>query len=135
MNSVPSRKLRPSPPNKTLLNPTLRDVAEKLHITADLLHSYFFEDNRFILSRKLAEFRRDDVLLDENEIILSGDSLSFVQQKPEPFIFQDIFRHIEIDFPRQGNKRFILIKNEQETTFQEQVSPEDRLKILWPTIV
>ncbi|MGE7182516.1 cell division protein FtsA [Peribacillus sp. NPDC006672] len=118
----------------TMDHPKLRDVAKKLNIQHTFTVPVFFEDNQVMLSRKLAEFRRDDVLLDENEVIHAGDSLALIQQKPDPFIFQDLFRHVEIDFPNQGNNRFILIKNEQETTFQEKVSPGDRLKILWPTV-
>ncbi|WP_057913266.1 cell division FtsA domain-containing protein [Peribacillus muralis] len=115
--------------------PTLRDISKELKIKQFCSIPVFFEEDQIVPSRKLAEFRRDGVHLDENERIFTGDSLTVSELKPEPFIFQDIFLHVDIDIPTKGNKRFTLIKNEQETTFQDPISPGDRLKIHWPATV
>ncbi|MFD4816792.1 cell division protein FtsA [Peribacillus butanolivorans] len=115
--------------------PTLLDVADALNIQHTFSIPVFYEGNQVILSKKLAEFRRNNELLEENDFIHTGDSISLVRQKLEPFIFQDVFRHVEVDLPTQGDKRFTLIKNDQETTFHEVISPGDHLKILWPTTV
>ncbi|WP_285765703.1 pilus assembly protein PilM [Peribacillus sp. SI8-4] len=121
--------IKPSDP------PTLGHICNELKIQQSCSIPIFFEDEKIILSQKLAEFRRGGVLMDENEKIFAGDSLTLSQQKPEPFIFQDLFRHIDIDIPAQGNSRFVLIKNDQETTFHETISPGDRLNIHWPATV
>ena len=103
--------------------PTLLDIADALNIQHTFSIPVFYEGNQVILSKKLAEFRRNNELLEENDFIHTGDSISLVRQKLEPFIFQDVFRHVEIDLPTQGDKRFTLIKNDQETTFHEVISP------------
>ncbi|AOH56129.1 cell division protein [Peribacillus muralis] len=115
--------------------PSLKDICNELKVQQACSIPVFFEDDQIVLSRKLAEFRRDGLILDDDEKIHAGDSLTLIQQKQEPFIFQDLFRHIDIDIPTKGNNRFILMKNGQETTFHETVSPGDRLKIHWPATV
>lgn len=115
--------------------PALGEICNELKIQQSCSIPVFFEDEKIVLSRKLAEFRREGVVMDDNDKVFAGDSLTLIQQKQEPFIFQDIFRHIDIDIPAQGNNRFTLIKNEQETTFHETIYPGDRLKIHWPATV
>ena len=88
-----------------------------------------------ILSKSLAEFHRNDVQLTEDDFIAAGDHISYVQHKMEPFMFQDLFRHVEIDLPQNTTSRFMLIKNGKESTFFDTVAPGDDLKILWPTLV
>lgn len=114
-------------------HPTLTDVMEALHIQSSFNIPVFFEGKQVILSKKLAEFRRNDELLNGDDSIHPHDKLIMIEQKWEPFVFQDLFRHVEIAMPTTSNSRFILIKNDQETTFHEEVSPGDQLKILWPT--
>ena len=113
--------------------PTLIDVMEALHIEDTFNVPVFFEGKQVILTKKLVEFRRGDELLKDTDIIHPNDDLTMSERKVEPFIFQDLFRHVEISMPTSGNSRFILIKNEQETTFYDEISPGDQLKILWPT--
>ena len=32
----------------------------------------------------------------------------------QPFIFQDVFRHVDLELPKVSNSRFILIKNNKD---------------------
>ena len=50
-------------------------------------------------------------------------------------MFQDLFRHVEIDLPQNTTSQFMLSKNDKESTFFDTVAPGDDLKILWPTLV
>ncbi|MFJ7637589.1 cell division protein FtsA [Peribacillus sp. NPDC097206] len=113
--------------------PTLLEVMEALQIQHTHNVPVFFEGKQVILSKNLAEFRRGDERLKDTDIIQPNDDLSMIEHKVEPFIFQDLFRHVEIFMPTTGNSRFILIKNEQETTFHDELAPGDQLRILWPT--
>ncbi|MFJ5621961.1 cell division protein FtsA [Peribacillus loiseleuriae] len=92
-----------------------------------------FNGKKLQLTKKLAEFYRDGQTLTNEDVINQGDTLSFVQNKMEPFIFQDVFMHIDIDMPEHTVGGFLLMKNKQETTFNETLAPGDELNILWPT--
>ena len=74
-------------------------------------------------------------MLKENERLRHGEKLTLVHHKPTPFIFQDVFRHVDIDLPKVANSRFILMKNNIETGFHEEIHPGDDLRIMWPAMV
>ena len=76
---------------------------------------------------------RKDQLLKEDDTIQYGDKLKVTQKNMQPFIFQDVFRHVDLELPKVSNSRFILIKNNKETGFHEQIHPGDDLRIMWPT--
>lgn len=122
-------EVQPSKPVK------LVDVAEALSVPLQYSVPIFFNGNEVILSKSLAEFYRGEVLLTEADVIESGDRIRYVQHQMEPFIFQDLFRYVEIDLPKNPTSRFILTKNDQESTFFDTVAPGDELKIIWPTVM
>ena len=113
----------------------LVDLAEALSIPLTYSIPITFNGKNVILSKSLAEFYRNDVQLTEDDFIAAGDHISYVQHKMEPFMFQDLFRHVEIDLPQNTTSRFMLVKNGKESTFFDTVAPGDDLKILWPTLV
>ncbi len=113
----------------------LTDLAEALSIPLSYSIPITFNGKKVILSKSLAEFYRNDIQLTETDDIKVGDSISYVQHKMEPFMFQDIFRHVDIDLPQNTTSHFMLLKNDKECTFFETVSPGDNLKILWPTFI
>ena len=122
-------EVQPSKPVK------LVDVAEALSIPLQYSIPIFFNGDEVILSKSLAEFYRGEVLLTEADVIEAGDRIRYVQHQMEPFIFQDLFRYVEIDLPKNPTSRFILTKNDQESTFFDTVAPGDELKIIWPTVM
>ena len=113
----------------------LTDLAEALSIPLSYSIPITFNGKKVILSKVLAEFYRNDIQLTETDFIEAGDYISYVQHKMEPFMFQDLFRHVDIDLPQNTTSRFMLIKNDKECTFFDTVSPGDDLKILWPTLI
>lgn len=113
----------------------LADLAGALSIPLTYSVPITFNGKNIILSKSLAEFYRNEIQLTEADIIASGDHISYVQHKMEPFIFQDLFRHVEIDLPKNTTGGFMLMKNDKESTFFDTVAPGDDLKILWPTLI
>ncbi|MEH6941762.1 cell division protein FtsA [Bacillus sp. JJ722] len=112
--------------------PTLLDVANSLNLV--LTHSIpvTFNGNRITLKKTVTEIYRGDYLLQEKDLLKYGENLKIVHNKIEPFIFQDLFRHVDIDLPKVANSRFILVKNNKEIGFHEEIEPGDDLKIMWP---
>ncbi|MDQ0221106.1 cell division protein FtsA [Peribacillus cavernae] len=119
--------IQPSIPNvATLANAMNAQVNYSIPVT--------FNGKRILLSKRLIEFYRNDELLDENTLIRNGDILKCVQHKRQPFIFQDIFKFVEIDMPLASNGRFVLMNNNKETSFDQPVASGDVLKIIWTTM-
>ncbi|KMY51283.1 cell division protein FtsA [Peribacillus loiseleuriae] len=113
--------------------PLTTDLAYAMNAQLTFSIPVTFNGKKLRLTKKLAEFYRDGHTLTSEDVINHGDTLSFVQNKMEPFIFQDVFMHIDIDMPEHIVGGFLLMKNKQETTFNETLAPGDELNILWPT--
>ncbi len=113
----------------------LVDLANALSIPLTYSIPITFNGKKVILSKSLAKFYRNDVQLTEGDVIEAGDHISYVQHKMESFVFQDLFRHVDIDLPQNKNSQFILIKNDKKATFFDPVAPGDELKIMWPTTI
>lgn len=113
----------------------LSDLAEALSIPLAYSIPITFNGKSVILSKSLAEFYRQDVQLNEEDLIEPGDQITYVQHKMEPFIFQDLFRYVDIDLPQNTTSRFMLIKNDKETTFFDTITAGDNLQIQWPSLV
>lgn len=112
--------------------PTLLDVANSLNLV--LTHSIpvTFNGNRITLKKPVTEVYRGDQLLQEKDLLNYGEKLKIVHNKLQPFIFQDLFRHVDIDLPKVANSRFVLVKNNKEIGFHEEIEPGDDLRIMWP---
>ncbi|MGM9924288.1 MAG: cell division protein FtsA [Bacillus sp. (in: firmicutes)] len=112
--------------------PTLLDLAHYLNL--ELIHSIAvtFNGKRITLQKAATQVYRGDHPLQEKDILKYGEELKIVQNKPEPFIFQDLFRHVDIDLPKVSNSRFILVKNNKEIGFHEEIEAGDDLRIMWP---
>lgn len=82
------------------------------------------------LKKRQLTVKRQDELLDENSVLSKGDHLTISQHKLQPFIFQDIFRFVDIEMSSiQGNYK--LYCNEEEIAFPEPINDGDILDIVW----
>ncbi|MGN1402636.1 MAG: cell division FtsA domain-containing protein [Bacillus sp. (in: firmicutes)] len=116
-------------------SPTLNEMAESLGIVREQTIPVTYNGKPLTLRKTIAEFYLDGHLLLGSERIQYGERLKVVKRKQEPFIFQDLFRHVDIELPKGPNSRFILVKNEQETGFHESIQPGDDLRIMWPATI
>ncbi|SET80308.1 cell division protein FtsA [Oceanobacillus limi] len=87
-----------------------------------------FNGKPITMKQAKLEVTRDDERLEEESEIHSLDNVQLKERKPEPFIFQDIFRYIDIDIQSVGGN-FKLYKNNQETTFFDTIHNGDHLEI------
>ncbi len=115
--------------------PTAGELAEALHIELSSTISVLFNGSEIHLSKNCAELYRGSSLLKETDYVNFGDKLKLIRVKPDPFIFQDVFKHVDIDLPKTANSRFILVKNNKETGFHEELMQGDDLRIMWPAVI
>ena len=118
--------------NKKL--PSVLELAEMKQVILSQSIPVSFNGKQIDLTKNLTEFRRDGQVLSENDLINDGDHIEYEQKKMEPFLFQDLFNHVQINMPEKATSRFILLKNNQQTTFFGKIEPGDDLKIVWPVM-
>ncbi|WP_066057642.1 pilus assembly protein PilM [Robertmurraya korlensis] len=112
---------------------TVQDLADLNQYILNQTIPVTFNDKEILLKKDITIITRGDTILSEDCTIHDGDSLSITHQRLQPFIFQDIFKEVDIHLPKDTNGSFILLKNNEETTFYDPLEPFDSIKIIFPT--
>ncbi|WP_428911295.1 pilus assembly protein PilM [Niallia sp. Krafla_26] len=112
--------------------PTLQQLAEIKQIILTQSIPVTFNGKALHLTKNITEFKRGDAILSFDDWIHDGDVITYEQHKMEPFIFQDLFKHVQIKIPQKSSGRFTLLRNNVQTTFYGKIEPGDDLKIQWP---
>lgn len=115
--------------------PTVGKLAELKNLKLFETLPIFFNEEKLELRKPVNEIYRNGKPLSEDDIIHFNDHIQIISKTVEPFIFQDIFRHVDIELPTSLKGRFILEKNNQEVSFHDVLSPGDHLKIVWPNTI
>ncbi|QED48966.1 cell division protein FtsA [Cytobacillus dafuensis] len=111
-------------------------VRELANMKQMMLSQYIpvsFNNKNINLKKQISVMKRDGVVLLEEDIIRDGDHLFIEQGKIEPFIFQDVFGHVDVEIPAESNGKFVLLINGEDASFHSKIEPGDELKIVWPT--
>lgn len=114
-------------------NITVQDLANANQYILSQTMPVTFNNKEILLKKIITIVTREDQRLHEDSMICDGDILSITHQRLEPFIFQDIFKEVDIQLPKEANGSFLLLKNNEETTFYDRLEPFDSLKIIFPT--
>lgn len=88
-----------------------------------------FNGEAIELMQTQVEIKRNGATLQEDDELFSGDQLTYTEKKIRPFIFQDIFRHVEINPLESGS--YALYRNGEPTSFHETIIDGDRLELVW----
>lgn len=110
--------------------PKMQDVLDQLNETYWHIIHIQFNDKPVTLKQPRLKVTRDNTKLTTNSSIFQHDELSIEQNNSDSFIFQDVFRYVDLDLTRIKGK-FILLKNEQPTSFDDPISDGDQLCIKW----
>jgi cell division ATPase FtsA len=114
----------------TGMTPTVKMLAASKQYETKHTIVVTYKGKKVILEKMLLEFYRNGVLLGEDDILSIGDHLQLMVRRKEPFIFQDMFRFIDIDKPH-GAGSFVLKKNGITSSFYEFIDHGDELDIDW----
>lgn len=112
-------------------SPSLSQVLTELKIKAYESLTVLYNQEPLTIKKMMAEVYRDDMLLSIEDKINNGDYLTIKKQPAGSFIFQDVFTAVDVTIPSEGSNKFLLLKNEKETAFHEELLPGDRLSIKW----
>ncbi|TDQ39081.1 cell division FtsA domain-containing protein [Aureibacillus halotolerans] len=96
---------------------------------ATLYHSIavYFNGSKTIIRKKASEWKRNGLLLDESVELFHNDHIKIEPMPQSPFIYQDVFGHVDIEVPRQG--RFNVLKNGITASFQDGIADGDVLEL------
>ncbi|HEY4600199.1 MAG TPA: cell division protein FtsA [Cerasibacillus sp.] len=112
------------------IGPTVNDLLQTLN------KEYWYKIN-VTFNNKVSTLRKKRIVIEnkqgelhESDSLSLGEEIRLTEKKFEPFIFQDIFRYINIQTDRmRGNYR--LMKNDVPTQFDAEIADGDRLSIKW----
>ncbi|GGD17267.1 cell division protein FtsA [Pontibacillus salipaludis] len=90
-----------------------------------------FNNRKLTLYKPISKLTKNDMHLDPEELIYPGQSIELKESNSWAFIFQDVFRYVDIDLT--NGKNFKIYRNEQEATFVEPIHSGDRLELQWLT--
>ncbi len=112
-------------------NPTVDEFAALQQIPLKDSVSIIFRGEKISLTQNRVEFLRNGETLNESSKLENGDSLQTVEKKVEEFIFQDLFRFIDLTIPTTGVKGFKLLRNDEEVPFYEPIYSGDKLDVVF----
>ena len=115
------------------IKPTVKKLAEIKQIMLSQSIPVRFNGKQIVITKDIAEFTRNDETLSHDDLLNDGDIIDYQQVEIKPFIFQDLFKHVQIKIPQKTSGRYTLMRNNQQTTFFGKIEPGDDLKIEWPT--
>lgn len=112
----------------TAIKPTVEDILAQQEEPIKETITVTFNGEPIVMQQKRLFILRDDQELTTDTPLKSGEYLELKKIATQPFIFQDIFRFIDIDLTKI-NSSFQLYKNEQITTFDATIVNGDQLRI------
>ncbi|OIU70872.1 cell division protein FtsA [Rossellomorea aquimaris] len=113
------------------VSPTVGELMAKRKDYKEQSIKVMFNDTPVLLKRETVTAYKKGLPLKVNDTLNAGDSITIEEKGAHPFIFQDVFNHVEVAMPDNGNASFQLLLNGEETTFYEEIQAGDSLEILW----
>ncbi|TGB04032.1 cell division protein FtsA [Halobacillus salinus] len=107
---------------------TLEAILHHNGITLFEKADIFFDGQPVQLKKQKMTVKRDGRVLQPEDSVKPGDSLQSEDQNTAPFIYQDVFRYVDIDL-ESVPRPFQLYRNDEEASFYEPIHPGDRLSI------
>ncbi|WP_096152924.1 MULTISPECIES: cell division protein FtsA [Bacillus] len=111
-------------------SPDASSLIQELKLVMEETIEVLYNNKLITLTQPLVKIMRNGELLKDDEIISHGDHLQLTEIKKERFIFQDIFKFVDLDKPTQF-KKLIMKKNGVEATFFEPIAHGDSLELYW----
>ncbi len=110
-------------------HPTVKDLLLKLNEPFEHSIDVFFNNKPVTLKKRAITITRNGVPLSFNEPLINGESLHMQKESPFEFIFQDVFREVQMNVDSTKKERFVMKKNGAPTTFTAPIQSGDKLEI------
>lgn len=90
----------------------------------------FFNGKQVELRKPLYIIKRNETILDENTPLYSNDRIKLHPIQKKEFIFQDVFKYVDLELSKKSGK-FEVLKNNQPANFHDPIQTGDELEIVW----
>lgn len=110
---------------------SVQQLAEMQHLLLSHSIPVFFNGKELVLTKTICEIKKDGKNLHREDLLYDGDEISIIKKEMKPFILQDVFKHVKVDFPTNYKGTFLLLKNKKETTFFDPLKAGDQLELIW----
>ncbi|MEK3890364.1 cell division protein FtsA [Bacillus sp. FSL K6-3431] len=90
-----------------------------------------FNGAEIVLEKARIELNRDNTVLTNQDLLFPDDELKWSTQEVSPFIFQDVFKYVEVEKPENATGNFQLLINTEEAVFYTPIRHGDQLELLW----
>ena len=110
---------------------TIKELSEKLEFPLETKITVFYQNKPIELSKIKYTFYKNDQPTESDTIVYPNDRITFKENKDQLFIFQDLFKKIDLQLNDARGKRFKLFKNGEEVGFIEEIFNGDELSISW----
>lgn len=114
--------------------PTAGNLAAFQQYTLKRSITVTFNGKPIHMEKNIAKFERDGRILEADDLLHNGDQLEIESMNAEAFIFQDIFKYVEIEKPAHSAGNFHLLKNGGDAAFYTPINSGDELEIIWPSV-
>lgn len=114
----------------TGVDPTVKDLLTVLEKDYWNTIEVYFNDQKIKLQQQQLFIHKDGVELNVDTKLTMDDHIEMTDKKIKPFIFQDIFRYVDIDLSKVKGS-FKIYKNNEPSTFHDHIIHGDHLKIEW----
>lgn len=110
--------------------PILADLLEQLKLTYFYSMKVTFNGKPVILEQPRVTVYRNDTLLALDSTLSKDDHLKLTELKRSSFIFQDVFRYVDLDLSKITGSFKIMI-NDKLAGFDDTINDHDALTIKW----
>ncbi|MFB4166764.1 cell division protein FtsA [Virgibacillus sp. JSM 102003] len=116
----------------TAKHPVVHDLLIQLNREYWNTINVTFNEKPVLIKQQQITVSRNQIELDLDTELLINDHLEIKDRTQQEFIFQDVFRYVDIDMAN-ATGHFQLYNNNQPTTFYESIKHGDKLQIVWET--
>lgn len=110
---------------------TVEEVMKDLNLDPHYEIKVTFNRETINLHKPLVTLRRNGEPLLLNDLIFPDDKLTSEETVAQPFIFQDIFRYVDINLHNTKGHNFKILRNGEEATFFDSLTYGDELELHW----
>ncbi|MET3682671.1 cell division protein FtsA [Alkalibacillus flavidus] len=110
---------------------TLKALIDQLEIQKHATVTVFYHNRPIELGTESNYMTRNGQPIHENELVYPDDIIHIEQSSQQSFIFQDLFRLIDLDLSDMKGKQFKLYRNGNDVGFSEPIQDGDQLSIEW----
>lgn len=111
-------------------NPTIQDLLTELDKAYWKTIDVSFNGEKIKMKQQQLTIHKDGLEVTPENILRPNEKLEINNKKAKPFIFQDIFRYVDIDLANVKGLFKIYI-NDEPATFHDNIIHGDRLTITW----